>query len=501
MKQQVFFLFFLFTFALLNAIQVSGNQSGIWSPDNNPYEVVGDVRVLVGTTLTVQPGVIVQAMGHYQIIVVGNIIANGTEQDSIRFVSGQADSTALWKGIRLTNLINVQSQFSHCRFERGEYGIEVFSSTASITYCHFNNNIIGISAEVAGTNLPTILIDHNLVENSDTYGILTSERTYAIITNNELRYNGLIGAGTWGAVGVYNQVMFAHCSPTIAYNHIHDNYRQGINIVSYNVTYVEPVVHDNLIENNHTGIRINNSNGVYYNNTIVSNFIPDDTDSGDGICITGGYADPYFQNNYISGNYRGFYLVANANPVIGDLSSDSTWAQGGNTITDNIDADNVRRSIVCEGFTIPTFTIKAENNTWDFDTDAEIGSTITDFYDNTALPNIDYDPWNDSTSLNPECDDLPDCKDIVLFYPNPFTKETRLSFEVKTNLNCDADISIFNLKGQLVKTMKLRVNKQGKYEAIWDGTDLNRNPVSNGIYIYTIKLDKYIQTGKTTFIK
>jgi len=50
-------------------------------------------------------------------------------------------------------------------------------------------------------------------------------------------------------------------------------------------------------------------------------------------------------------------------------------------------------SIVCYSYTAGNFTVKAENNFWDYNTTTGIDSTITDFYDDASFPIIDYTPW------------------------------------------------------------------------------------------------------------
>jgi len=63
-KLLIIFCVFIFSISLI-AIEVSGNQSGIWSPDNNPYNMVGEITVPVGETLEIQAGVELIAMGNY----------------------------------------------------------------------------------------------------------------------------------------------------------------------------------------------------------------------------------------------------------------------------------------------------------------------------------------------------------------------------------------------------------------------------------------------------
>ncbi|MBP7310791.1 MAG: VWA domain-containing protein [Candidatus Cloacimonetes bacterium] len=85
--------------------------------------------------------------------------------------------------------------------------------------------------------------------------------------------------------------------------------------------------------------------------------------------------------------------------------------------------------------------------------------------------------------------------------PNPFNPRTTIRFEVLEDLHEDAELRIYNLKGQLVCVKKISVNGKGLYEIEWDGTDLNGKGVGSGIYVYRINYGKYTVTAKMTMMK
>ncbi len=77
--------------------------------------------------------------------------------------------------------------------------------------------------------------------------------------------------------------------------------------------------------------------------------------------------------------------------------------------------------------------------------------------------------------------------DFVLHqnYPNPFSSSTTISFELNTE---NSEIVIYNMKGQKIKNFpNLQINKSTNQQIIWDGTDSQNIPVSNGIYFYQVK--------------
>jgi len=79
-------------------------------------------------------------------------------------------------------------------------------------------------------------------------------------------------------------------------------------------------------------------------------------------------------------------------------------------------------------------------------------------------------------------------------YPNPFNPETSISFSIPTESKIN--LSIFNIKGQKVKTLTNEVLEKGKYDFIWSGKDMNNKPVTSGVYFYKLSVN-----GKTHDVK
>jgi hypothetical protein len=79
-------------------------------------------------------------------------------------------------------------------------------------------------------------------------------------------------------------------------------------------------------------------------------------------------------------------------------------------------------------------------------------------------------------------------------YPNPFNPETTLSFSVKEA--GAVRIEIYNLKGQLVRTLVNQELATGNYSAVFDGRDNAGKPVSSGVYYYRMTAPGYTSTRK-----
>ncbi len=372
MKKALILISVFLCVSILSGTDVSGNQSGTWTMDNNPYQVVGDITVSAGNTLTIHPGVNVEAMGDYRINVEGAITAEGTATSLIHFYS---PDESVWGGIRLDNS-SQGSFFSFCYIEHADNGINTLNTQLEITNCHFDNNVTGIHVYGLGnSNPPEVIINENLIENCQQNGIMIYEHN-PIITNNEITQCAL-DESPRAAIQMACQSDGGICHPQIYDNHIHNNVWQGITAWDiYASGDISPTVRGNLIEENLTGIYLYDASGYFENNIIRNNFVPGNANSGAGVMLYGATTYPTFSQNIITGNYTGFYIINNAN---GDLGN-TTLGTGRNIIYDNIDGSGTTHSI----YSGSSHEIKAENCFWGTVIPAEIEETITG--------SVDYDP-------------------------------------------------------------------------------------------------------------
>lgn len=77
-------------------------------------------------------------------------------------------------------------------------------------------------------------------------------------------------------------------------------------------------------------------------------------------------------------------------------------------------------------------------------------------------------------------------------YPNPFNPTTKISFSLKTDDNIK--LEIFNIKGQLVKTLVDGNQTQGYHIVEWNGKNNNNHKAGSGIYLYKLQTSNYIST-------
>jgi hypothetical protein len=84
-------------------------------------------------------------------------------------------------------------------------------------------------------------------------------------------------------------------------------------------------------------------------------------------------------------------------------------------------------------------------------------------------------------------------------YPNPFNPETYIDFSVPTDEKIS--LKIYNIRGQLVKTLMDEEVKAGRHTVKWDGTNQDNQKVASGIYLYRLASQTYKQTRRMVLVK
>jgi len=99
---------------------------------------------------------------------------------------------------------------------------------------------------------------------------------------------------------------------------------------------------------------------------------------------------------------------------------------------------------------------------------------------------------------------IPSTFALLQNYPNPFNPDTWIPFKLAADAS--VTISIYNAKGQLVRTIALGQRSTGVYlskdkAAYWDGRDNLGEKVASGIYFYTFQAGNFIATRKLVVVK
>ena len=84
-------------------------------------------------------------------------------------------------------------------------------------------------------------------------------------------------------------------------------------------------------------------------------------------------------------------------------------------------------------------------------------------------------------------------------YPNPFNPTTSIQFQIPEEGM--VTIQIFNILGNLVKTLSHENMTPGTHQVQWDGKDETGVQVSNGTYFYQLRFQNFIETRKMTMVR
>jgi len=89
---------------------------------------------------------------------------------------------------------------------------------------------------------------------------------------------------------------------------------------------------------------------------------------------------------------------------------------------------------------------------------------------------------------------LPEYPVLYGNYPNPFNPTTIISFSIPKE--SEVELTIYNVKGQRVKTLLTSNFKRGNHTVIWNGDDESGKIVSSGIYFYNLIVNGKIESVK-----
>ncbi len=84
-------------------------------------------------------------------------------------------------------------------------------------------------------------------------------------------------------------------------------------------------------------------------------------------------------------------------------------------------------------------------------------------------------------------------------YPNPFNPTTTIEYNIPKPGN--VKIGIYNIQGQLIRTLFSNFQQAGLHSIIWDSQNNLGTNVASGIYFYQIKFNSSILVKKLMLIK
>ncbi len=111
---------------------------------------------------------------------------------------------------------------------------------------------------------------------------------------------------------------------------------------------------------------------------------------------------------------------------------------------------------------------------------------------------------SDTLSINfVDNDDINNVKFVTRLcnnYPNPFNPSTMIKFSIAED-NTHTDLSVYNIKGQKVRTLISEELTSGLHEILWNGDNSQQKSVASGVYFVRLKAKDDVQYKKIILIK
>lgn len=417
-----------------------GEVSGRWTKENSPY-IIGDyITVPENEELIIEPGVTVYIDTTYgnsriKVYVYGDLIANGTETDSILFVPspGQARK-GIWSGIEFNprdeGYFDRRFEMSYCRVSHATNALDLNSENPIITHSTFSHNSMnGIkwNGNYEFNNAENGWIIHNHIHHNDNYGIYCRAHcgtndgySKPHIRSNLIEQNHDGGiylhsdGGSTSSVNLFSRNNDAMLSARVYGNAIRYNGGYGIHchadgtystisgsIKHYSHAQLEPVIEYNEIVGNANGLRmesrlfeeytLSNSDVTLNNNVFYGN-------DGDQMHVSDSLSNVTALNN-IFWNYSGNSIFLENEPYLkAQYNCFQTAVEDTGNITDDPQFVNALNNYFSLQYTSPCINAGAPFTAKDPDnTRTDIGA----YYYHQSISNFSLtSPGNDTTIAN-----------------------------------------------------------------------------------------------------
>ncbi len=491
----IFSLLFKFGYSQTN---VSGpyftNQN--WNLAGSPYNVIGDVQIPDGVTLTINPGVQINYSSDFEILIKGTLIANGTDALPLNFSGNNGGYPMIM--FKSTNLSN--SQISHSNFtgtkiaiqlaQEYEYSQDLIKNTGILYIKKMNLTYSKIYTGGYQTNAALVIDSSEVSYSTIRSGVLNEpiEVKNSNIFNHSLIHSDYYNPGiTIRKCNIdSSEFRYNNGAPNFIFqSNIHDSY---FNRYSGAIIDIEDCQITNTPLNFETAqlIQILRSS-IYYD------FIPSFSDSAMLKC-----SNLKFICSTIEGTGYGVAVqLFGGNNIIHNSSfKNNTIAIQNEYVNSlNIDSSNFLNNSLYNVKNYCTYTVNARRNWWGSTDSITIASKIYDYYDNINYGKVIFSNWLNTTHTAVYCPDdilltIPEKNEInapkINIYPNPFNNYTTIEFENPNKKN--HSLTIYDYQGKIV---------QNTNNITTDKIIIERKELSNGLYLFKLNTDeKIIATGK-----
>lgn len=121
---------------------------------------------------------------------------------------------------------------------------------------------------------------------------------------------------------------------------------------------------------------------------------------------------------------------------------------------------------------------------------------VADIYAQRISPN----PGPEEASLRPGITPSPAPENALENnYPNPFNPTTTIKYSIAES--GPVNLAIYNVNGQLVRTLVNEVKQKNFYRVVWDGRDDRGVSVASGIYFCKIKAGRFSKAEKLVLLR
>ena len=157
------------------------------------------------------------------------------------------------------------------------------------------------------------------------------------------------------------------------------------------------------------------------------------------------------------------------------------------------------------GYVHYTYNPDIQNSeTWPFDSpqyllmNIAIETSIASSFIETEME-LDYVRIYEASILSSQAETVPNDFNVIQNNPNPFNPVTTLRYKLPRE--SFVNITIYNMLGNLVNNLVSQKQIAGYKSVQWNATNNQGQPVSAGVYFYTIQAGEYRQTKKMILLK
>ncbi len=183
--------------------------------------------------------------------------------------------------------------------------------------------------------------------------------------------------------------------------------------------------------------------------------------------------------------------------MVGDFS--------GETVTFDLDGENFVSSVLSNGtnsiakMSIPHAGMGSHTVSLEIPVGCYSPVTFNCQVDAAADPEWDA-LWSESEPFTSQVStNIPTETGIIGNYPNPFNPSTTLRYGLAEP--GQVGLKVYNMLGQLVRTIVDEQQLEGYHEAVWDGRNEGGAIMASGVYIYRMTAGSFVETKRMLLIK